>query len=327
MVVGPASVAADAGYDCLPDDKLRQAAAELLLAARPPTPEEIAKAVSGVGDDAVGVHALLVDANQFAQLRTWMGALRERGDGKLSCGRASSEAGELWLVAARAGGLEPLDAQSTTVRGWIAEGFANPKLVVADANGQLERIAIDADRLKHGISVADTLARPARVQLVATGPRGPRPIAERTLPTRREAAAPTHDPDRWAAGLPVTDQLMRLRRMHGRSGLRDNRLLSKVADSHAAAACAQGRVAHVIDGDGPEQRMARAGLRARRVGEAVARAEDSDAAFAAMRRSPSHRMTLLEQGFTDVGVGTASDRNQRMCLVVLLAAWPQPIPR
>jgi uncharacterized protein YkwD len=39
--------------------------------------------------------------------------------------------------------------------------------------------------------------------------------------------------------------------------------------------------------------------------------------------SPSHRLTLLERGFTDAGIGRASDTRSKVCVVVLLAEWPR----
>ena len=133
------------------------------------------------------------------------------------------------------------------------------------------------------------------------------------------------DADALPHASPVDEQMALFRRAHELPQLRENRLRARAAGEHAARMCLEGRVAHALaDGD-PEQRVRRAGLQAALVGEAVARAPSADAAFAAMRRSPSHRMTLLDRRFTDMGVGRARDRVERTCLVVLLAAWPRYI--
>jgi hypothetical protein len=76
-------------------------------------------------------------------------------------------------------------------------------------------------------------------------------------------------------------------------------------------------------GGDPEARLLRAGLKARRVGEAVARAAGTGHAFSALARSPSHLLTLVQRGFTDVGLGEAIDDEKHTCLVVLLAEWPR----
>jgi uncharacterized protein YkwD len=87
--------------------------------------------------------------------------------------------------------------------------------------------------------------------------------------------------------------------------------------------CAKDRVAHELGEGDPEERLRAAGIEARVVGETAARAANAGAAFAAMRDSPSHRMTVLDARFTDVGVGEARDPRGRTCLVVLFAAWPR----
>jgi uncharacterized protein YkwD len=101
-------------------------------------------------------------------------------------------------------------------------------------------------------------------------------------------------------------------------------LLREAATEHARAVCREGRVAHELErGQGPEARLASAGLSARLLGEAIARATDADSALHALEQSPSHLLTLIEPSFTDVGVGAASDGHGKSCFVVLLCAWPR----
>jgi len=119
---------------------------------------------------------------------------------------------------------------------------------------------------------------------------------------------------------------MALRAERGRGGLRDNRLLREAATHHAQSVCAKGRVAHEVEaGEGPDARLAQAGLSARVLGEAIARAEDTRTALHALENSPSHLYTLLDPRFTDFGVGVAQDSAQKTCFVVLLCAWPRYI--
>ncbi|HMI90452.1 MAG TPA: CAP domain-containing protein, partial [Polyangiales bacterium] len=126
----------------------------------------------------------------------------------------------------------------------------------------------------------------------------------------------------------VDDMLAALRREQRQPELRPNALLAKVAREHAERVCQSGVVAHELErGANPEQRLLAAGIRARRVGETVARAAGAETAFAAFEHSPSHRLTLLERGFTDVGVGQSTDSEQRHCVVVLLAEWPRFVGR
>jgi uncharacterized protein YkwD len=69
--------------------------------------------------------------------------------------------------------------------------------------------------------------------------------------------------------------------------------------------------------------LAKAGLDARLLGEAIARAEDTDSALHALQNSPSHLYTLLDPRFTDFGIGVAKDQAEKFCYVVLLCAWPR----
>lgn len=332
----PASVAADAGGEaaaCDEEAALSDAAAELLLAGTPPTPESLMRAVRSAGSDAVGVRAFLWRAaDSGAGANAWLAAFAHKADARVVCGRAQSASSGMLLVAARAGSLEPLAGHGARVRGSVSERFVDPELVVADGYGDLQRMAVDRAQLARGIPIADDLARPARVQLLARGPLGPRPIAERMLlaldGSAPEASDPLAQDSDGSAQQTIAERLDRLRAQAGRPALRSNELLARVAAAHAQRVCAQGQVAHQLaPGDDPKQRLRAAGVSARRVGETVARADDAAGAFLAFEHSPSHRFTLLESGFTDSGTGEAKDAQGHTCVVVLLAEWPRFVGR
>jgi hypothetical protein len=328
----PASAMADAGGaapDCSEETPLSRAAAELLLTGEPPASDALQRAVRDAGSDAVGVRAYFVrDAE--ASLTRWLHQFRRQTDAPTVCGVARSERGQLLLVAARAGSLDPLSGGSNDVRGTLVAGFRKPELVVEDAAGELQRLPVEAQALARGVPISEELARPARVQLVASGPAGPRPVAERIIPRRASATDQARGDSGLALerGLPLGMRLDRLRQAGGRVALRENRLLARVAAAHAQRVCEAGRVAHELDpGVDPQRRLKAAGVQARRVGETVARATSAAAAFGAFEHSPSHRLTLLEPGFTDAGIGEATDERGFTCVVVLLAAWPRYVGR
>jgi uncharacterized protein YkwD len=126
----------------------------------------------------------------------------------------------------------------------------------------------------------------------------------------------------------IEDMLAALRREQRQPELRPNAVLAKVAQEHAQRVCERGVIAHELEpGANPERRLLAAGIKARRVGETVARSTSAETAFSAFEHSPSHRLTLLERGFTDVGVGQGTDSEQRHCVVVLLAEWPRFVGR
>jgi hypothetical protein len=327
LLLLPASALADAGQGqpvCAPDAGLDRAAAELALDdGGEPDATALARALSRADSDLVGVRARR-SRNGDPDHAAWLRAFIETADAPAVCGEAAVEGGRLTLVAARAGSLDLLGADGDVVRGSLRDGFRDAQLVVEDAYGGLENIPVTAAELQAGIPVAADLPRPARIQLVASGPRGPRPVAERTLGAFA-GQQPAADAEIAAApGVPLPTRLSQLRRQADSPPLRDNRVLQQVARAHAAGVCAsRAQVAHQLDGGAdPEQRLRAAGIVARRVGETVARAHSAAGAFAAFERSPSHRMTLLERGFTDVGIGQA-ERKGKTCVVVLLAAWPR----
>jgi uncharacterized protein YkwD len=298
--------------------------------------EGLTRALRAAGSDAVAVRALLWRGDTSTQVRSWLSDFAAHADAPMTCGIAHGASKHLLLAAARGGALQPVDARSHTIKGKLEPSFKAAELVIADARGGLQRFAVDAKQLARGVPLDDDLPRPAQIQLVARGQRGPRPLAERVLPAddasegaavSSTAEAPPAVPSASAdphGGVHAAELLTELRREQGRPDLRDNALLAKVASEHAKRVCASGVIAHELErGKNPEERLRDAGIQARRVGETVARAADTEGAFAAFEHSPSHRLTLLERGFTDVGVGDSIDAEHRHCVVVLLAEWPR----
>lgn len=341
LAVAPARAQAPLAT-CQPDERLSHAAAELLLRGdATPEAEVLVAAVRAAGSEAVALHALFVAADAgSAPVRAWLAERRERSDAALVCGSASSERGQLVISSAKGGELAAIDAEQRVVRGTLTPGFTKAELVIAGADGELVRVGVSPAALREGVHLDETLRAPLKVQLVATGPAGPRPIAERLVeapggardsesaePEGTAAKAASSSPERLPESDPVADLtklVLRLRAGQGRGSLRDNRLLREAAAKHARDVCSQGRIAHELaHGQDPPARLAAAGLEAQLVGEAIARARDADSAFEALQRSPSHRLTLLDRRFTDLGIGRAGDDAGKTCFVVLLAQWPR----
>jgi uncharacterized protein YkwD len=326
FVVVALPLAAAAEPACTPDIALADAAAELLLAGKAPNREQLMAAVRGAGSDAVAVRALYLPQDDPAKLDAWLAALKKKSDAPLICGDAHAERARL-LVASPRGGTFWFERGQ--LRGMLAPGFDRPELIVLHADGTSERMSLSAAELERGIAMEPDW-RASRLQLVARGASGPRPIAERSSgpPNEPPPAATELQIEGPLDALGVFDVLMQLREKHGRHTLRSNKLAQRVAEAHARDVCAQGRVVHELEpGSDPQTRVARAGLKARLVGETVARAADAGAALRALWGSPSHSLTLLEPRFTDVGVGLAEDEQKKTCLVVLLLAWPMPLAR
>jgi hypothetical protein len=315
-----------AAASCTPDPALGNAAAELLLTGKAPDAQQLVAAVRTAGSEAITPHALFLPADDPARVTKWLADVRAKSDADLICGDARSERARLLVASARAATLR---VERGALHGSLAASFDRPELVLRRSDGSLVRVAVTRDELARGIPI-DPEWQAVQVQLLAWGPNGPRPVAERSL---RRDAANADDELSLSSEAPldasgIADVLTQLRGKHGRPVLRRNRLADGIAKQHASAVCAQGRVAHELEpGVDPETRVARAGLKAQLTGETVARAADAAAAMQALWQSPSHSLTLLERRFTDVGIGLATDEQQRTCLVVLLLAWPRPIPR
>jgi Cysteine-rich secretory protein family len=95
------------------------------------------------------------------------------------------------------------------------------------------------------------------------------------------------------------------RRSQGLGSLRRDARLDDVAQAHVTAMLASGRTAHDV-GDGmPIDRLTRAGVDARAVGENVARAPTLVRAHRLLWDSPSHRGNLVDPTFDAVGIGVA----------------------
>lgn len=294
---------------CTEEDALSEAAAELMLAGERGA-EAIAAALRVAGSDLP--HARLAIFGDGEDPRAWLRQLED--DAPLVCGRAAAE-GVVWILAAARGGALVPDGEGFRVR--LAEGFRDARLAMRDARGELVRLPAIA-----GASVRPPpeLVAPVQVQLVATGPSGPRPVAVRYVGGVPLGASAQGEGDLRA-------RLRALRAAHGASELRDNRLLAREASHHAAQVCRAGRARHVLQATrDPEARLRGRGVHARVVGEVVARAATDDAAFEALMASPDHRMALVDRRFTDVGIGRGRHRGQA-CVVVTLAAWPRYVGR
>lgn len=335
-VLGLCSVAAFAptarAFDlpCRHEDVLAETAAQFLLTGRSPEPSQLLPEARALGFDGVALHAY--EGQDDAALVAWLKGVMERADGPLVCGEAASESRRLVLVAVRGGSLR---LKGRTVQGQLEPGFRKAELVFERVDGEIKRVPADRAQLARGVTLEPEFVW-RRVQLVAEGSAGPRPVAELITdpellrpPVIAQPASDGESPrgPRARSLDALFARIDSFRRQHGVATLRPNQLLSKSAQRHAQRVCELGRVAHRFnDGDDPETRLREERIEARAVGEAIARAESADAALAAVFDSPSHRAAITERRFTDAGLGQALDAKGHTCIVVLLAAWPRRIP-
>ncbi len=304
---------------CLNDKRLKEVATRLAEDQDIPASPELVRAVRKAGVSANPVYAKFGITGETETFRSWLIDLKEKSDGPMVCGRGRSGERVVLIAAVQAGSLEMVNPQ--TVRAELIDTFRSPYLVVRHDRSEARRVAVDDQGPGSEVSLPAEWGRPLFMQLVATGPNGPRPIAERWVGT-----IPRSEPSRGSSQSPAS-WLLQLRRASGARSLRDNRLLAKEATIHAQAVCESGRIGHELDPYGdPEARLLSRGVEARVVGEAVARAKTLPEALHGIEDSPSHRLTVTDERFTDVGYGVAKDDRDRTCVVVLLASWPRKVP-
>ena len=304
---------------CMRSEKLEKVAKILADQQTIPPSSELIQVAREEGVDANPVYAKFGVTGEVASFKAWVEDLNETSDGPLICGRAKS--GErVVLVAAVQAGMIKMTGKNSLHAEVIPE-FTDPYLMVRDSSGGQRRIAIDGEGYGSDIFLPNEWPRPLFLQLVAKGPNGPRPVAERwigKIPQAEPVKGGYQNPEAW---------LLQIRRAAGARTVRSNRLLTREATSHAQNVCESGKLGHELDPTGdPEARLLARGIEARVVGEAVARARTMREALHAIEESPSHRMTVTDPRFTDAGFGKAKDDRGRVCAVVLLASWPRKVP-
>jgi uncharacterized protein YkwD len=156
-----------------------------------------------------------------------------------------------------------------------------------------------------------------RIQLLLSNDRGPRPVAEAWTfvdeePNLAAAQRPAPGEELDASGVSVSDLPARLLEMLNAARRSEQRLpvhrdprLDELAQAHAEAMREARQTAHDVGQGLPPDRLRRAGVHAALVGENVAHASSLGRAHRALWESPAHRATLLDPGFSAVGIGVA----------------------
>lgn len=298
---------------CTPDDRLSEAAAAIALEGAP-SEARLMELVREAGSEAPRAHALSIGEDDDARLGAWLARLVERGETPLACGEA--HVGDHRVVVA-APAAATLEVRGAHVRGRLASGWHDPVLYAEDLTGEVHALALEGP--DYDTTLPEDLEA-VRLQVVARGPDGPRPVAERVLGVRdAELGGSSDDPRERVAAVRSA--------MHA-SALRTSRRLDTIARAHAEDVCEAGEAAHELEpGRDPSERLRAEGLEARHVGEVVARGVDLRGALDTLVASPSHRAALVDRRFTDAGVGTAEAEDGHRCVVVLLAAWPRVVAR
>ena len=152
----------------------------------------------------------------------------------LVCGEARTAEHRFVVAAPAAGHLALLGGAE--VRVTLAPRWEQPVLFVEDATGQVVRLEPDGER----VTLPIELEPPLHLQLVARGPDGPRPVAERSTGEGPDTRVPS-------SAAPLDERIAALRRRARVGPLRPHRILSSVAQAHAETVCRARRAAHEVE--------------------------------------------------------------------------------
>ncbi|MBX3188033.1 MAG: CAP domain-containing protein [Labilithrix sp.] len=193
------------------------------------------------------------------------------------------------------------------------------KLVILGPRGAPRTVPTSLDAATGRARAKLTLDQPGAftLQLVGDLDEGPRPLLEARVFADVAPTAPGEDPiapgedaaadlDEGREADALVKMLGAVRAMEGLPPLRREPRLEALARAHAEQMRDRREVAHDVgEGDFRARFEGEASMAARAVGENVARAASVRLAHRALYASPSHRINLLRNDYTHVGVGVA----------------------
>ncbi len=268
------------------------------------------------------------------ETRRWLRRRAEGADAQLVCGVAQTNGELLVLAAPRAARLK-LRERLVTVT--LSPGFTKPRAVLLDAEGRPWRLPLRlSGAARWQATMPEDVPSPWRLQVLAEGPAGLRPVAELDAEGAWQPPWSLQAGERSvrgaAAGLGgLPSELGAWRLALGLARPRPNRLLGAVAAERARRACSPdsdaSALAHGVSGsDGPLERLRARGLSSRSLGEVLARGRARGAILRGLLSSPSHVAVLRRPGWTDAGWAERVAADGRRCLAIVLARWPRATP-
>lgn len=237
------------------------------------------------------------------------------------CGVAVARVGDASQVvalAAEAGAtLSPVPrtarvGQWITVDATLLTHATGAKLLLLGPSGRPRPVPTAFEAHEHGGHARARFApdRPGAflVQLLAELEDGPRPVLEFRVyadvpaATDEELVAPGETSARGADAAALFEMVGAARASEDLPPLIRDPALDRLCKEHVARMARSGRIAHDAGDGDPALRAETAGVRARAVGENVARAATLKEAHRVLWASPSHRANVLSAEFTHVGV-------------------------
>ena len=205
---------------------------------------------------------------------------------------------------------EGAQRQNCRLEGQIQRGYFQPRLLVDHGNDQVVHHAITLNAHRSFLwSIPEGLsARAWNVEIIAENRTGPRVLAVipfrngklgRLRPRFRLGKTTTEDP-RIALG----SRLRQFRARNSRRGLKRNEVLDQVAKSYARHLSQVQVLSHRDRKAGfLRQRLAEVGQYPQKMSEILVSGPTALSAFGAIVDSPAHRVVLLDDSMTDIGLG------------------------
>lgn len=245
------------------------------------------------------------------------------------CGVAVGGGKELAIIVDAQADLEPLPVRSRTgawldVRAVLHVPARGARIVVLGARGVPRTVGttLEGDRVRARFAL--DRPGPFTVQLVADLESGPRPVLEARVfadvePTTADETAPGEDlgGDDDRALERMVDAV---RRLEQRPALKRDPRLDALARAHVEQLKRAGAVVHDVGDGNFAARFEAEGLRARVVGENVARARSLVLAHRTLHASPSHRLNLLNAQYTHIGLAVTRDDGGRVYVCEVFAS-------
>lgn len=304
----------------------RELAKERAAGGAMPDTETIAHRVRAAGAPyvwpaTVALSGSATDADVIERLDTLRAQVEKDGEARCGFGvvekpPANGFAASQFLVAiavANVGTFEKLPlrvkpGQALTAKAHFPTGLRSASAYLLGPSGSPATVQSTLSAKKDALTVkfAPDADGEYLLQMLGDLGSGPRPLFEALIvsgkgnPATQEAAAQVAATEDEAG---VLARINSLRARYKKKPLVLDAALTKVAVAHAGDMTAAKKLAHDVGKGSPDDRVKRAGIVLRMVGENVSYAKGVIAAHEGIERSPSHRANVLRAEFTKVGIG------------------------
>ncbi len=332
-----------------PDAALNAVADRLVrdeqFGSRPDDLDRLAFALRASGSPYVWPRAwsLMIPGNQpssgilLSRFEHWLASFNDGGQRRCGISRATGQTGTLYAVVVSdvvADLIKPLPTRARTGQ-WLElevsllAQASEAKVILEGPRDEPVVVPASINEGEVRSKVPMSGPGPWLLQVLATMDTGPRPVLEAMVfvdeepPKQLELRSAPGESASGQVGNPTESlyaMLNAARIESGRKALTRDPRLDQLAQEHANAMVAAGRIGHDIGDGSPKNRLENAGIFAALAGENVAHAADAIRAHRALWASPSHRSNILHRGFRNVGLGVVRGPDNTVWACELFAA-------